>query len=116
MLLRNLSFEKGLVNGARGVIEDFLPEKNNLPLVRFASGWVEVIGPEEWPIEVGGVLMASRKQIPLTLAWAMRFVFSLKFLREIIFSIHKSQGMTIERVTVELNNIFECGQAYVALR
>jgi ATP-dependent DNA helicase PIF1 len=58
--------------------------------------------PEEWKVELpNGDVQASRKQLPLILAWAL--------------SIHKAQGQTLERVKVDLGRVFEKGQAYVAL-
>ena len=47
------------------------------PIIHFASGLEEVIGPEKWTVRSGGGVFASRRQLPLKLAWAI--------------SIHKSQ-------------------------
>ena len=76
------------------------------PLVRFhlADGSFRdlLCVRETWKIELpNGEVQAQRSQIPLILAWAL--------------SIHKAQGQTLERVRVDLGNIFEKGQAYVAL-
>ncbi|KAJ6037123.1 ATP-dependent DNA helicase PIF1 [Penicillium herquei] len=58
--------------------------------------------PEAWKIELpNGEVQAQRSQVPLILAWAL--------------SIHKAQGQTLQRVKVDLNRVFEKGQAYVAL-
>ncbi|GAO14118.1 hypothetical protein UVI_02037920 [Ustilaginoidea virens] len=76
------------------------------PVVQFIStgGLPRVIlcQPEEWKVELpNGEVQAKRTQLPLILAWAL--------------SIHKAQGQTLERVTVNLGRVFEKGQAYVAL-
>lgn len=80
--------------------------KKQFPVVQFvsASGMPRVIlcQPEEWKVELpNGEVQAKRTQLPLILAWAL--------------SIHKAQGQTLERVTVNLSRVFEKGQAYVAL-
>eukprot|EP00050_Salpingoeca_kvevrii_P016392 m.55038 g.55038 ORF g.55038 m.55038 type:complete len:593 (-) comp6896_c0_seq2:61-1839(-) len=100
MLIKNLRVSHKLVNGARGVVQGFNPQ--GFPVVRFASGREECVRPESWTL-VGqrGAVVASRKQIPLKLAWAI--------------SVHKSQGMSLDCVEIDLSSVFEDGQAYVAL-
>ncbi|PSC73053.1 ATP-dependent DNA helicase PIF1 [Micractinium conductrix] len=99
-LIKNISQRQGLVNGARGVVEKF-NDSQGLPVVRFANGRVLTISRERWTIASGGRLAAQRVQLPLDLAWAM--------------SVHKSQGLTLDRAEVSLERAFEPGMAYVAL-
>ena len=71
---------------------------------RLSNGGTQrvICEPHDWKVELpNGDVQASRKQVPLILAWAL--------------SIHKAQGQTLERVRVNLHRVFEKGQAYVAL-
>jgi ATP-dependent DNA helicase PIF1 len=94
MCLKNIAVEDGLVNGARGVVEDFVrassvlnttafggerPDPNVLyPRVRFACGITQVITRFPFTVMDQDRAVATRKQIPLALAWAV--------------SVHKCQG------------------------
>lgn len=98
MLLRNINVTSGLVNGARGVIIDF---KNDIPVVQLRSGTHYEAKMEKWTIRTSSGAFVHRKQVPLKLAWA--------------FSIHKSQGLTLDCVEMCLSRVFDAGQAYVAL-
>lgn len=97
MLLKNINIATGLVNGARGVVTNF---KDGLPVVRFRNKEY-VAKQERWIVKPAAGVSAVRIQIPLKLAWA--------------FSIHKSQGLTLDCVEMSLARVFEAGQAYVAL-
>ncbi|XP_072172683.1 ATP-dependent DNA helicase PIF1-like [Diadema setosum] len=101
MLAKNLDVQRGLVNGARGVVTGFEAGMQGNPKVRFMSGLEVVIRPERWSVCVGPSIILTRRQLPLKLAWAI--------------SIHKSQGMSLDCVEISLSRVFECGQAYVAL-
>jgi len=102
ILLKNLDFEQELVNGSRGVVVGWQQQdgEESLPIVQFAKTKL-AISREIWRVELGHVVLASRTQIPLTLAWAL--------------SIHKGQGMSIDKLIIDLGGVFECGQTYVAL-
>lgn len=97
MLVKNINIAEGLVNGARGVVTEF---RENLPVVRFRNK--EYLAKyERCFVKMSPNVTATRLQIPLRLAWA--------------FSIHKSQGLTLDCVEMSLAKVFEAGQAYVAL-
>uniref|UniRef100_A0A8D9F567 ATP-dependent DNA helicase PIF1 n=1 Tax=Cacopsylla melanoneura TaxID=428564 RepID=A0A8D9F567_9HEMI len=99
MLLKNINVATGLVNGARGFVLKFSPE--GPPVIKFKTGIVHTLQPEKWVVKCPNGSLLTRRQIPLKLAWA--------------FSIHKSQGLTLDCVEMSLSRVFEAGQAYVAL-
>ncbi|KAL7292091.1 hypothetical protein TKK_0014365 [Trichogramma kaykai] len=98
MLLKNINLSAGLVNGARGVVVKF---ENDLPVIQFRTAGTYTAKIEKWSIKTAGGAVVYRKQLPLKLAWA--------------FSIHKSQGLTLDCVEMSLTRVFDAGQAYVAL-
>jgi len=99
MLLKNLDMESGLVNGSRGVITEFY--EDDTPVVRFLNGVVRAIEVATWDVMENEKCVLTMEQIPLKAAYAI--------------SIHKSQGCSLDCVEIDLGNIFENGQAYVAL-
>ncbi|XP_076120789.1 uncharacterized protein LOC143101377 [Alosa pseudoharengus] len=118
MLKKNIDVSDGLVNGACGIVveivkgqdEDDIPaaihvefedpnvgkiQRSKARRVSERSTVVEV--QEDQVTNAGGI----RRQLPISLAWAM--------------TIHKCQGLSVNRAVVSLKKIFAAGQAYVAL-
>ena len=71
------------------------------PVIHFQMGLKRTFLPAEFTYRVYGVGQAVREQIPLMLAWAI--------------SIHKSQGMSIDKLNISVKQSFANGQAYVAM-
>ncbi len=104
MCVKN-NFEKGYVNGTLGVVVSC--GWNVDPIIRTAAtpdhpeGRLVTIEKATWQIEDGGKILAELNQYPLRLAWAI--------------TVHKSQGMSLDAVEVDLSKTFEPGMGYVAL-
>lgn len=92
--------KEGFVNGTLGVVESF-DSYVGFPIVRTNDGRKIVVEPMEWSVEENGKIKARIVQTPLRLAWAI--------------TVHKSQGMSLEEAVMDLSDVFEFGQGYVAL-
>lgn len=99
MFVKN-NFGKGFVNGTLGKVKEF-DEDSGFPMVETLSGDLIEASPEQWTVEDGKEVIASVRQVPLRLAWAI--------------TVHKSQGMSLDAAEIDLNKTFEYGMGYVAL-
>jgi ATP-dependent exoDNAse (exonuclease V) alpha subunit len=105
MMLKN-NPEKKWVNGTMGIIKQLEDDCVEVTI----KGQAYFVGQDEWQAigyvydtETGKVTPRTFTQYPIRLAWAI--------------IIHKSQGKTFDKITVDLSGggAFAYGQTYVAL-
>jgi len=87
--------KSGYFNGTTGVVVDF---KNFMPVVRTDDLKYIFVNWHESEFENGKLKI---KYMPIKHSWAL--------------SIHKSQGMSLDRAEIDLSNAFTPGMGYVAL-
>ncbi len=101
MAVKNDSRER-FVNGSLGTVIDFATKSGQkIPIVKFNNGKTVEVEPDEWRLFENEKTLASVRQIPLRLAYAI--------------TVHKSQGMTLDGAIVNLSKAFSPGMGYVAL-
>jgi ATP-dependent exoDNAse (exonuclease V) alpha subunit len=100
MCVKN-NFEQGYANGTLGVVVSCANGVD--PVIRVSSGKEIKIERASWQIldDSSAKVKAEIIQYPLRLAWAI--------------TIHKSQGMSLDAIEVDLSRSFEKGMGYVAL-
>ncbi|MCH5336783.1 MAG: AAA family ATPase [Campylobacter sp.] len=102
--------DKGYFNGEQGVIDEIIEQEDKkcIKIIK-NNGSKIMLEPYTYLLEefeqVGEEIFvnvrASVSQFPIKLAYAI--------------TIHKSQGMSIEKLVCDIDHIFENGQLYVAL-
>ena len=108
MFIRNDS-EAGFYNGKIGKVSEI--GANGVVSVTDSDGLTISVTPTEWTNsqyvlndesgEIEQSVVGSFKQLPLRIAWAI--------------TIHKSQGLTFDKVIIDAGAAFAFGQVYVAL-
>ncbi len=94
------NLKEGFVNGTLGIVEGF-DKQNGSPVVKTRNGQRVRVEPMDWNVEENGHVRARLTQRPLRLAWAI--------------TVHKSQGISLDEAVMDLSQVFEFGQGYVAL-
>ena len=125
MITTNIDVADGLVNGSMGTVVDVVEQESNVVflLVRLknAKAGSEAKRTNPYHIRYPGTVLikraevhfpiarssrskkgtnVKRRQFPVTLAWGC--------------TIHKMQGMTVEKIVVDMSGKLHPGQAYVA--
>src|SRR3989344_4580787 len=91
--------QAGFVNGTLGEVREL--NSFGSPVIGTRNNRSIIAEPMAWTVEEGGSVMARITQVPLRLAWAI--------------TVHKSQGMSLDEAVMDLTDVFEFGQGYVAL-
>ena len=97
LLIKNLDVSLGLVNGSIGTVKDFI---NNKVVVEFDNGVTERIGKIEWELEMDNSKIVAT-QIPFMLAYSI--------------TIHRCQGISLDKAILDLADCFCNHMVYVAL-
>jgi len=104
MCVKN-NFDEGYVNGTLGVVVScgwgIDPVIHTASTPDHPEGRRITVSLADWSIEDEGKVIAQITQYPLRLAWAI--------------TVHKSQGMSLDAVEVDLSKSFAPGMGYVAL-
>ena len=99
VMIRMNDPKERFVNGTTGFIREALDE---VLLIELTHGKLIELNKFSFTLlDANGDELATAKNFPISMAYAL--------------TIHKSQGVSLDKAIMNLENLWECGQAYVAL-
>ncbi|XP_059071530.1 uncharacterized protein LOC131867850 [Cryptomeria japonica] len=109
MLIANLWIQAGLVNGSLGQIKSIIYDTDSKPpdLAKYVVVEFKNYTGPHWDnanpkfVPIPPITRGSRTQLPLAMAWAL--------------TIHKSQGLTLDQATVDIEKAEKQGLTFTAL-
>ncbi|WAR10802.1 LOW QUALITY PROTEIN: PIF1-like protein [Mya arenaria] len=121
MIVRNIDVQDGLVNGAQGIIVDFLPNFNSVHNIfkkngnaARASAPLDLSHYDQSVVPIKRVDVSfstsSKRSAGLQITWT-QFLLKLSF----AYTIHKVQGLSVDQLVLSFQHKFSGGQAYVSL-
>jgi len=100
VMIRANNIDQGYANGSLAHYERV--DGDLMEVILVESGMAVYLERKKYDLKDGeGKVTASAKQFPVSLAWAT--------------TIHKAQGATLDCVIADIRNLWESGQAYVAM-
>jgi ATP-dependent DNA helicase PIF1 len=112
IITRNIDIVNGLVNGTRGIVKNLFKD---FVIIKDTQGNLHNIVYYKDILEGGGSGSSSGGKKSAKAA-DKSHILHMPLKVSYALSIHKSQGMTIDAMEIDLgDNIFTCGQGYTAL-
>jgi ATP-dependent DNA helicase PIF1 len=113
IITRNIDIVNGLVNGTRGIVKNLFKD---FVIIKDTQGNLHNIVYYKDILEGGSGGSSSGSGKKSAKAADKSHILHMPLKVSYALSIHKSQGMTIDAMEIDLgDNIFTCGQGYTAL-
>lgn len=113
IVTRNIDIAAGIVNGTRGIIKNLFKD---YVIIKDVDGNFHNISYYTDVFDNANAANAVGKSAKAAKAGAKSYILHMPLKVSYALSIHKSQGMTIDALEIDLgDNIFTCGQGYTAL-
>jgi len=119
VLTKNMGPETGLCNGSQGIVEDFITirmasQRKSLPVVIYQP-LVRFTLRDERGGTFSKLVPITEAEYEITDGFDIASVVQLPLLPASAITLHRAQGLTIEKLVIQPENVFSPGQIFVGL-